>query len=41
MPVAFDFLTKLTRWSRPSFNFYALISQDLTGEFMQKIYAAS
>ena len=35
------FLTKVTRWSRSTFNFYALIGQNLTGEFMQKIYAAS
>ena len=35
------FLTKVTRWSRPTSNFYALIGQNLTGEFMRKIYAAS
>ena len=35
------FLTKVTRWSRSTSNFYALIGQNLTGEFMQKIYAAS
>ena len=34
------FLTKGTRWSRSTSNFYALIGQDLTGEFMRKIYAA-
>ena len=35
------FLTMVTRWSRSSFNFYALIGQNLTGEFMRKMYAAS
>ena len=35
------FLTKVTRWSRSTSNIYALIGQDLTGEFMRKIYAAS
>ena len=35
------FLTKVTRWSRTTSNFYALIGQNLTGEFMRKIYAAS
>ena len=35
-----QFLT-VTRWSRSTSNFYALIGQNLTGEFMQKIYAAS
>ena len=34
-------LTMVTRWSRSTSNFYALIGQNLTGEFMQKIYAAS
>ena len=34
------FLT-VTRWSRSTSNFYALIGQNLTGEFMRKIYAAS
>ena len=29
------------RWSRSASNFYALIGQNLTGEFMWKIYAAS
>ena len=35
------FLTKITSWSRSTSNFYALIGQNLTGEFMRKIYAAS
>ena len=35
------FLTLVKRWSRSTFNFYALIGQNLTGEFMRKIYAAS
>ena len=35
------FLNKVTRWSRSMSNFYALIGQNLTGEFMRKIYAAS
>ena len=34
------FLT-VTRWSRSTSNFYVLIGQNLTGEFMRKIYAAS
>ena len=34
------FLTMVTRWSRSTSNFYALIGQNLTGEFMRKIYAA-
>ena len=34
------FLT-VTRWSRSTSNFYALIGQNLTGEFMRKIYVAS
>ena len=34
------FLT-VTRWSRSTSNSYVLIGQNLTGEFMQKIYAAS
>ena len=34
-------LTMVTRWSRSTSNFYALIGQNLTGEFMWKIYAAS
>ena len=33
------FLTKVTRWSRSTSNFYVLIGQNLTGEFMRKIYA--
>ena len=32
----FTFLTTVTRWSRSTFNFYALISQNLAGEFMRK-----
>ena len=35
------FLTMVTRWSRSTSNFYALIGQNLTGEFMWKIYAVS
>ena len=35
------FLTIVTRWSHLTSNFYALIGQNLTGEFMRKIYAAS
>ena len=35
------FLTMGTCWSRSTSNFYALIGQNLTGEFMRKIYAAS
>ena len=31
----------VTRWSHSTSNFYALIGQNLTGEFMRKIYAAS
>ena len=34
-------LTMVTRWSRSTSNFYALIGQNLTGEFMRKIYATS
>ena len=34
------FLT-VTRWSRSTSNFYVLIGQSSTGEFMRKIYAAS
>ena len=30
----------VTRWSRSTSNFYALIGQNLTGEFMRKINAA-
>ena len=35
------FLTMVMRWSCSTSKFYALIGQNLTGEFMQKIYAAS
>ena len=35
------FLTMVSCWSRSTSNFYALIGQNLTGEFMRKIYAAS
>ena len=35
------FLTVVTRWSRSTSNFYALITQNLTDEFMPKIYPAS
>ena len=35
------FLTIVTRWSRSTSNFQALIGQNLTGELMRKIYAAS
>ena len=35
------FLTMVTRWSRSTSNFYALIGQNLTGQFMRKIYASS
>ena len=35
------FLTMVTRWSRSTSNFYALIGQNLTGEFMRKIHALS
>ena len=34
------FLTIVTRWSRSTSNFYTLIGQNLTDEFMRKIYAA-
>ena len=30
------FLSIITRWSRSTSNFYALIGQNLTGEFMRK-----
>ena len=33
--VAFDFFTMFARWSRSTSNFYALIGQNLTGEFMR------
>ena len=36
----FTLLTIVTRWSRSTSNLYALIGQNLTGEFMRKIYAA-
>ena len=43
--VAFDFShhghALVMRWSRSTSNFYALIGQNFTGEFMHKIYAAS
>ena len=35
------FLTMVTRWSRATFKFYALIGQNLTDEFMRRVYAAS
>ena len=35
------FLTMVTRWSRSTSSFYALIGQNLTDEFMRKVYAAS
>ena len=35
------FLTMFTHWSRSASNFYAVIGQNLTGEFMRKIYVAS
>ena len=34
------FLTTVTRWSRSTSNFCTLIGQNLTGEFMRKIYTA-
>ena len=37
----FTSLTIFTRWSRSTSNFEALIGQNLTGEFMRKIYTAS
>ena len=37
----FTFLTIVTRWSRFTSNFYAMTGQNLTGEFMRRIYAAS
>ena len=37
----FTFLTIVMRWSRSTSNFYALIGQNLTGEFMWKIPTAS
>ena len=35
------FLTMVMHWSHSTSNFYALIGQNLTGEVMPKIYAAS
>ena len=35
-----QFLT-VTHWARSTSNFYVVIGQKMTGEFMQKIYAAS
>ena len=35
------FLTMVTRWSRSTPNFYALIDQNLAAEFLRKTYAAS
>ena len=35
------FLTMVTRWSRSTSNYYAVIGQNLTGEFMRKMYASS
>ena len=35
------FLTKVMCWSRSTSDFHALIGQNLTGEFVWKIYAAS
>ena len=35
------FVTMFTSWSRSASNSYALIGQNLTGEFIWKIYAAS
>ena len=37
----FTFLTIVTRWSRSTSIFYALIGRNLTAELMQKIYKAS
>ena len=34
-------LQAVTRWPRCTFNFYALIGQNLTGKLTRKIYAAS
>ena len=34
-------LTMVTRWSRSTSNFYALIGENLTGEFIRNIYTAS
>ena len=35
------FLTVVARWSHSTSNFYALLGQNLTGEFMRKINASS
>ena len=37
----FTFLTIVTRWSRFTSNFCSITGQNLTGEFIRKIYAAS
>ena len=37
----FTLLTMITLWSRSSSNFYAVIGQNLTVEFMRKMFAAS
>ena len=37
----FTFHTIVTRWSRFTSNFYAVIGQNLTGEFIRTIYAPS
>ena len=39
--ILLTFPTTVTRWSRSTSNFCALIGQNLTGEIMRKIYAAS
>ena len=39
--VAFDFAHHGSLWSRSTSNFYTLIGQNLTVEFMRKIYTAS
>ena len=36
-----SFVTIVTPWSRSTSKFYSLVGQNLTGEFMRKIYAAS
>ena len=41
MECSYFWLTMVTRWSRSTSNFYALIGQNLTGEFMRKINASS
>ena len=38
--ILFSLLTIVTRWLRSTSNCYAMIGQNLTGEFMRKIYAA-